>query len=224
MANQHTSLSALFTAIANAIRAKTGGTAQIVADTFPAAIAGISTGVDTSDATAGAGDVLSGKTFYAGGVKKTGSIATYAGSTSVTPGTSAQTLSTAGKYLDADIIVAAAQASGKQVATGTFTPTKNNLRRYPVSVTGLGFTPAMVVLYEKDAGGALNSDYEYVLFSVSGLWTALAQDKTTLAWISRNNENSVLHITLESGGFSLSTTDNTYGVFTSPYNYIAIGA
>lgn len=42
MANTHTTLSSLFTAIANAIRAKTGSTAAIVADDFPEAISGIS--------------------------------------------------------------------------------------------------------------------------------------------------------------------------------------
>lgn len=45
MAN-YTTLSALFTAIANAIRAKTGGSANIVADNFPTAIAAISGGGD----------------------------------------------------------------------------------------------------------------------------------------------------------------------------------
>lgn len=188
-------------------------------------VVGGETKIDLSADTVTPADLRAGvKAHDSSGAQITGSIATYAGSTSVTPGTSAQTLQTAGKYLSADIIVAAAQASGKQVATGTFTPTNNNLRRYPVSVTGLGFKPAIVVLYVKEAGGALNSNYEYVLFSVSGFWTALAQNKTTLAWVYGNKENSILHITLESGGFSLSTTDNTYGVFISPYNYIAIGA
>jgi hypothetical protein len=40
----HTNLASLFTAIADAIRAKTGGTETIVADNFPTAIAGIETG------------------------------------------------------------------------------------------------------------------------------------------------------------------------------------
>ena len=44
MANTHTTLSSLFTAIANAIRAKTGSTATIVADDFPEAITSIQTG------------------------------------------------------------------------------------------------------------------------------------------------------------------------------------
>lgn len=43
MAN-HTNLRSLFTAIASAIRAKTGGSADIVADNFPSAIAAIPTG------------------------------------------------------------------------------------------------------------------------------------------------------------------------------------
>lgn len=73
MANAHSSLVSLFTDIANAIRAKTGGAGEIIADSFPAAIAGIQSGTDTSDATAASADVKAGKTFYAGGEKKTGS-------------------------------------------------------------------------------------------------------------------------------------------------------
>ena len=41
MANNHSTLTGLFTDIANAIRAKTGGTESIVADQFPEAIASI---------------------------------------------------------------------------------------------------------------------------------------------------------------------------------------
>ena len=44
MPNTHETLSALFTDIANAIRGKTGGTTPLVADNFPAEIAGIETG------------------------------------------------------------------------------------------------------------------------------------------------------------------------------------
>lgn len=47
----HTTLSSLFTAIADAIREKTGGTDTIVADDFPTAIAGISTGPSLEDCT-----------------------------------------------------------------------------------------------------------------------------------------------------------------------------
>ena len=44
MANTYTTLTGLFSAIANAIRAKTGGSAQIVADDFPTEIGNIPTG------------------------------------------------------------------------------------------------------------------------------------------------------------------------------------
>ena len=46
MANTHATLSSLFSAIANAIRSKTGSTAKIIADDFPDAIAGISASGD----------------------------------------------------------------------------------------------------------------------------------------------------------------------------------
>lgn len=46
MANNHSTLADLFSAIADAIREKTGGTAAIVADDFPNAIAGISAGLE----------------------------------------------------------------------------------------------------------------------------------------------------------------------------------
>ena len=64
---------------------------------LPATIQGIPSGTDTSDATATAGDILSGKTAYIASGKATGNIASKAAA-AYTPGTQNQTIA-AGQYL-----------------------------------------------------------------------------------------------------------------------------
>lgn len=85
------------TAIADAVRSKTGETGKLSLDAMAASISSIEIGVDTSDATATAGNILKDKTAYVNGTKLTGTIPSKAAST-ITPTTSNQTIA-AGQYL-----------------------------------------------------------------------------------------------------------------------------
>ena len=64
MANKHETLASLFTDTADAIREITGTSEKIIADNFPDIIREISVGIDTSDATIEAAEVMNNEIAY----------------------------------------------------------------------------------------------------------------------------------------------------------------
>ena len=174
------------------------------------------TKIDLSADTVTPADLRAGaKAHDSSGAQITGSIA------SVTPGTSAQTLQTAGKYLNADIIVAAAQASGKLVATGSVVPTRNNLYKYPVEVTSLGFMPSIVIFYIDSASDISTNSTNYVVASISDAWTVLKKG-ALIGFVYENTPTSAVNLTMTDDGFYLAATESGYYVETTKYYYIAI--
>lgn len=220
----HTTLRNLFTAIADAIRAKKGTTALIVADDFPDEINSISTGIDISDTTAAAGDVLSPKVFYAAnGTRTEGTMLTASVGTSnsgtnvrtVTPSTSTQYVNITAGYTTArkwtispvSNLAAANIVQGKTVGGVTGTGTYYDYYRF--AATSGSATRTM-----KTAWNGSGSSMQYAT------WTCPSGFRcTSLYFIGRanNRSNGVINFdgSLNSGTRTIyHMVDDTEATFT----------
>ena len=140
-----------------------------------------STGTDTSDATATAGDILYGETAYVRGEKVTGTIKSV-GAATITPGTENQTIAS-GQYL-----------AGAQTIMGDSSLIPGNIKK-GISIFGVGGTAEMDTSdATAEAGDILNGKTAYI---ASGKVTGTLRTSTRLLYAptgSSSGEASVSEI------------------------------
>jgi len=238
-------LDAAMTATADKIRAGTGNTAKIpwdesngFADSVPAAveqatpsISVSSGGLITASATQGAGIVKSG-------TKSATKQLTVQAAKTVTPSSSAQTAVARGRYTTGAVTVAAIPSTYKRVATGTITAnaSSGNLKTYPLTVSGLGFTPSRVILWLSSAYAAnawdsvicvdwsgTNTKVTYVYNNGSyceecGEYTGLYMETET----NKMTAGNTLSMSVGNGYFTLSSDKG--GINSNDVYYVGISA
>ena len=196
------------TKVANAIRSKGDTTDPLVyPDGFEAAILAITTGTDTSDATGGAAQMLSGYTAYGAGGKFTGSIQSL-GAQTFQPSTSDQTIP-AGKYLSGAQKIAKMVLQEKVVTLST----EQQVLTPPAGVNGFSkvTVPAAPGDYFVDAlidgTFTVSSSGKQVTLPLSHTPSSL-QDITVLVETSSNTNGTIMTAILRYSVYTGNFGDN----------------
>lgn len=213
---------------------------------------------NTQDANAAAADMLMGKTAYVQGEKVTGNIPSLSAAT-ITPTTSEQII-TAGQYLagaqtikgDANLIpeniksgvslfgVAGEMVAGRQIVTGSFTPTSTNVyinTNSPSGATGFiavetGFVPSLVVMWLASAVNTYPSTSSSYVYTIAAMYNNIQTSYQLATVINASTKKfgignyyakAFANANLNANGFCVGTSGSSnYQVFTSAYNYVAI--
>lgn len=219
---------AAITASADAIRAKTGGTAKI-----------------PWDETTGLANAISGITFKT----QSKSVTPKASSQTIKPDSGYNGLSQVTVNGDSDL-KASNIAKGVNIfgvtgtlesgakATGTFKGTDTDICWKPITISGLPFKPTRVIFFIDSNGSDLGMDYG-ILYGDSDGQFCLSKgyeeyyDEETEEYDGYNytffrTASDGFSITMNSGGFTISATnDEEYGEFSThsdhTYKYIALG-